>query len=79
MCGIYCSNLAPLQESHLLSLRGPDHLSRIKIDDFFMSHSLLSITGEVTPQPLIKNNIVCLFTSVNNLYTCIYAELVLRL
>ena len=61
MCGIYCSNLAPLQESHLLSLRGPDHLSRIKIDDFFMSHSLLSITGEVTPQPLIKNNIVCLF------------------
>jgi len=61
MCGIYCSNLAPLQESHLLSLRGPDHLSRIKVDDFFMSHSLLSITGQPFPQPFIKNNIVCLF------------------
>ena len=61
MCGIYCSNLSPLKEERLLRLRGPDHLSKIQVDDFYISHSLLSITGKIVPQPLIKNNIVCLY------------------
>lgn len=61
MCGIYCSNLSPLKEDRLLRLRGPDHLSKIQVDDFYISHSLLSITGETAEQPLIKNNIVCLY------------------
>ena len=65
MCGIYCSNLSALVEEgegeRLLSMRGPNHLSKIQIDDFFISHSLLSITGKITPQPLIKNSVVCLY------------------
>ncbi len=64
MCGIYCSNLSPLREGEgeaLLGLRGPDHLSKIQVDDFHISHSLLSITGNITPQPFVKKNIVCLY------------------
>ena len=64
MCGIYCSNLSPLKNGEgerLLKLRGPDHLSKIQVDDFYISHSLLSITGEIAPQPLVKDNIVCLY------------------
>jgi asparagine synthetase B (glutamine-hydrolysing) len=64
MCGIYCSNLSQLEEGYgktLLNLRGPDHLSEIKIEDFYIAHSLLSITGDITPQPYTKENIVCLY------------------
>lgn len=64
MCGVYCSNLSPLREGEgkrLLKLRGPDYISNIKIDNFHISHSLLSITGNITPQPIIKNNIVCIY------------------
>ena len=61
MCGIYCSTKSDLKNEHLLSLRGPDHLSRIKVDNFYISHSLLSITGKITPQPFFKKNIICLY------------------
>ena len=64
MCGIYCSNLSALKKGYgerLLNLRGPDNLSEIQVEDFFISHSLLSITGDITPQPFIKNNIACLY------------------
>jgi len=64
MCGIYCSNLSPLKEGRgktLLDLRGPDYLSEIYVEDFYISHSLLSITGSITPQPFIKNNVICLY------------------
>jgi asparagine synthetase B (glutamine-hydrolysing) len=64
MCGIYCSNLSALEKGygeHLLNLRGPDNLSEVQVEDFFISHSLLSITGDTTSQPFIKNNIACLY------------------
>lgn len=64
MCGVYCSNLSPLIEGEgkrLLKLRGPDYISNVKIGDFNISHSLLSITGHITPQPLIRDDIVCIY------------------
>jgi asparagine synthetase B (glutamine-hydrolysing) len=65
MCGIYCSNLAPLAEEgvgeRLLKARGPDALTRVNIDSFHVSHSLLSITGESCDQPFLKNNIAWLY------------------
>ena len=64
MCGIYCSNLSSLKEGFgedLLKLRGPDHLSKVQIENFHISHSLLSITGDIAPQPFTKKNIACLY------------------
>lgn len=41
-----------------LKLGGPDLSEQIIIDGVSFTHNLLSITGEVTPQPIIKNNIL---------------------
>ena len=65
MCGIYCSNLSELSSGSfgekIFNLRGPDCLSKIKIEQFHFAHALLSITGNLKFQPFVKNNIVCLY------------------
>ena len=65
MCGIYCSTNGELKNGsfgeHLLKLRGPNCLSKINIEQFNFSHSLLSITGNFKFQPYVKDNIVCLY------------------
>ena len=41
--------------------RGPDKISTFTIQQFNFVHQLLSITGNVTEQPFIQNNIYCIF------------------
>ena len=41
--------------------RGPDHTNIKKINNISFLHNLLHITGKKTTQPLIDNDIVCLF------------------
>ena len=41
--------------------RGPDSKDELKKGEFTFVHSLLSITGSFTKQPLVDGNIVCLF------------------
>lgn len=65
MCGIYCSDLSELTADSfggkIFKLRGPDCLSKIKIEKFHFSHSLLSITGNLRFQPFVQDNIICLY------------------
>jgi asparagine synthetase B (glutamine-hydrolysing) len=42
-------------------LRGPDLTSLEEAEGFVFVHNLLSITGDLTPQPFKKGNIVCLY------------------
>jgi asparagine synthetase B (glutamine-hydrolysing) len=41
-----------------LKLGGPDFSNTIKVDNVIFNHNLLAITGDLTPQPIIKNNIL---------------------
>ena len=47
--------------NHFTQLRGPDVTTVNRINDFTFVHNLLSITGDLTPQPFVKNNIVCVY------------------
>ena len=62
MCGVYLTNkvnsIGP--DVKFLS-RGPDHYQKYEFDGIKMSHSLLSLTGEFTPQPIEKNGIYIMF------------------
>ena len=62
MCGIYFTNKkeSVRLDSKFLN-RGPDYLNQKKGDNFFMGHSLLSLTGEFTPQPVINQKINIIF------------------
>lgn len=62
MCGIYFSTLneTALNDSKFLS-RGPDKFNQLKIDNLCMEHSLLSLTGEFTPQPILKEDVFLMF------------------
>lgn len=64
MCSFYFSNkyLGNLEEiNKFLKPRGPDATNLIEIDGYTLIHNLLSLTGEFTVQPLVKNNIYVLF------------------
>lgn len=62
MCGIIISNLLISDFSFkFLKNRGPDFLNKVSFNDINFYHFLLQITGDFTPQPLIKNNIVVIF------------------
>lgn len=63
MCGLYFSNYKNVNDEtlHLLNSRGPDSTNTIKLDEFFITHTLLSMTGEFTTQPLIDDELVILF------------------
>lgn len=41
--------------------RGPDLTNKVKINGFNFVHNLLHVTGELTPQPYVKDNIVCVY------------------
>ena len=61
MCGILVStkNISDLS-NHLLINRGPDNLKIENKENINFLHTLLSMTGEFTEQPIVKNNIVFL-------------------
>ena len=62
MCGFSVSNIGNLKSSNnYCQKRGPDITNVKKINGIEFLHNLLHITGEVTPQPLIKEDIVCVF------------------
>ena len=53
-------NETALNDSKFLS-RGPDKFNQLKIDNLCMEHSLLSLTGEFTPQPILKEDVFLMF------------------
>ena len=62
MCGVYFSNAkesAKFDNNFLI--RGPDHFNETEYDNISMCHSLLSLTGEFTPQPIEKNGVKLIF------------------
>jgi asparagine synthetase B (glutamine-hydrolysing) len=62
MCGIVVST-KPINEStlNLLKLRGPDNTSILDVNGITFIHTLLSLTGSLTTQPIVDGDIVCLF------------------
>lgn len=47
--------------NYLIQKRGQDQTDKVKINGYHFVHNLLHVTGELTPQPFIKNNIVCVY------------------
>ena len=64
MCSILGSNLLKTSYKHLnyhLQLRGPDNTTLIHKDGYGFLHNLLSMTGEITPQPFVEDDVICLY------------------
>jgi len=63
MCGVYLTNKTNVSTNYdyLLRSRGPDYFGSKKFGNFFLKHTLLSMTGEFTKQPIVKNHITLLF------------------
>ena len=64
MCGLLVTNKnvsTKEADNEFLCQRGPDKFQYNSINDITFIHTLLSITGEVTPQPLISEDVVFLY------------------
>jgi asparagine synthetase B (glutamine-hydrolysing) len=62
MCGIIISSLSiPLASSKFVKKRGPDLTNKIKFNNINFEHYLLSLCGKLTKQPVIEDNILCIF------------------
>ncbi len=64
MCGIIITNINNFDLNHINFFnkkRGPDLTNHKIIKGINFIHNLLHITGDICPQPLIDNEIVCLF------------------
>lgn len=64
MCSFIFTNkeIVDLKEANkFTSLRGPDMTTIKKIGDFNYVHNLLSITGNIYPQPIEKEGVVCVY------------------
>jgi len=64
MCGFLFTNKKVEDISYVnefLKFRGPDSTNKVNNNGYTFVHNLLSITGEFTTQPMIDNDIVCLF------------------
>ena len=62
MCGIIVSNLhIDSKYFKLVSNRGPDYTKHNTVNGINIVHFLLHLTGEITHQPIIDDNIVCIF------------------
>lgn len=59
MCGILVYRSKG--NNFYIQKRGQDYTNEIQRHGFTFVHNLLHITGEFTPQPYIKDNIVCLY------------------
>lgn len=56
-----CSGLDVDSVNHYLKFRGPDLTTVREINDCLFIHNLLSITGELTTQPFVHNDIVLVY------------------
>jgi asparagine synthetase B (glutamine-hydrolysing) len=62
MCGFGITNIKNLSlNNEKCQKRGPDLTTSIEINDVTFVHNLLHITGELTPQPFVSDNIVCTY------------------
>lgn len=61
MCGILAYKEKNKANNFYIQKRGQDLTNKITRGGFNFVHSLLSITGKVTPQPFVEDDIVCLF------------------
>lgn len=62
MCGFGVSNINSLNiVNQFCQKRGPDLTNSETINGIEFLHNLLHITGDLTPQPVINNDIVCVF------------------
>ena len=62
MCGFGVTNNIGLTSSNkFCQKRGPDLTNSKVINGIEFLHNLLHITGKMTPQPIIKNDVVCVF------------------
>jgi asparagine synthetase B (glutamine-hydrolysing) len=61
MCGFVTLKAGTPVDESWIARRGPDQRSHVTRSGFDFYHYLLHITGEVTPQPFIKGDIVCVF------------------
>lgn len=62
MCGLIVSSLdIPIAAYDLVKKRGPNQTNNVTYNNINFVHFLLHLTGEETVQPIIDNNIVCLF------------------
>ena len=64
MCSFIVTN-KPIESLEIINryskLRGPDYTNSVTVDEYNIIHNLLSLTGEFTKQPFIKDNIVIVF------------------
>lgn len=62
MCGILLSTLnIPITAHKKIDKRGPDETNKLSFNGINFIHFLLHLTGERTQQPVINNQIVCIF------------------
>jgi asparagine synthetase B (glutamine-hydrolysing) len=64
MCSFLVTNILEFTINYVneyLKNRGPDKTSNIIINNIRFIHNLLNITGNITVQPFIDNDIVCLY------------------
>ena len=76
MCGIIISTYdIPQHALKFINNRGPDSINSININNINFVHFLLHLTGEKTNQPIINNNIVCIFNGEIYNYKEIFDEI----
>ena len=62
MCGIIVSDLPiPKNAYKFVEKRGPDNTNEVRYNDINFVHFLLHLTGLKRIQPIIENNIACIF------------------
>jgi len=62
MCGFAVSNILNLKDTNsFCKRRGPDLTNSKVINGIEFLHNLLHITGELTPQPIVQDDVVCVF------------------
>ena len=60
MCGILVSKKRDA-DNFFIQKRGPDHTSTVLLRGFYFTHNLLHITGNLTPQPFVDGDVVCVY------------------
>lgn len=61
MCGFIAGRKPGVGTNEFISRRGEDHTSTLDVGDVHFSHSLLSLTGEFTPQPFVDGDVVAVY------------------
>ena len=81
MCGFIAHWENEVPNTHFVLRRGPHLTNSVTINGFTFIHYLLHITGLVTPQPFVNEDIVCLFNGeiYNHSFSCSDGEVIIPL